>query len=117
MTTGTTIEIVRGDDRLLNLTFTDDNGNAIDLTGGTVFFTVKKQKNDLDADAIITKTVTSHTNAAGGLSQIDLTNSDTNITAQTYHFDLRYKDSSGNIVSPIDNGNFVIKERILTSTS
>lgn len=37
------LEIVRGDDRTYTLTFTDSAGAAVDITGCTLFFTVKQK--------------------------------------------------------------------------
>jgi len=37
------IEVIRGDSATFDITFTDDDSVAIDLTDGTVFFTVKRK--------------------------------------------------------------------------
>ena len=67
-------------------------GSAYNLTGKTVWFTVKRK---LDTDmtnssALIAKTITSHTNAAGGVTTISLVGSDTqNLDVGTYLYDLQ----------------------------
>lgn len=76
------------------------NGVAASLVGATIFFTVKAKEFDADitdANAVIKKDVTSHTDAAAGLSAIALTPTDTNITPGAYFYDLRVKDSLGAI--------------------
>ena len=61
------IEVIRGDDITINATFKDDNGDAINITGYTVFFTVKDNyTSTTDSAALISKTVTSHTSPTTG---------------------------------------------------
>ena len=60
----------RGDNRTLALTVTDANG-VVDLGGASIWFTVKRSANDLDADAIISKA--SGSVPGGGNEQIDIT--------------------------------------------
>lgn len=65
--------------RYLNspITRTDSEGAVIDITGYTYFFTVKRNRNDSDANATILKTITSHTDPTNGITQITLLTSDT----------------------------------------
>lgn len=64
------------------VTVTNSDGSPYNLTGCTVYFTVKK-KADIntsdDTAAIIQKTITTHTSPTGGLSSIVLSNAETNI--------------------------------------
>lgn len=87
------IEIIRGDDVSVRLTFTDADDAVISLVGATVFFTVKKKLDTVDADADISKTITSHTDAAGGITTADLTNDDTDLEPGTYYYDIQIKKS------------------------
>lgn len=93
------LNFVRGDHVSLPITITDSDDTAVNLTGSTVFFTVKKQLEDVDASAVIQKDITAHSNPTAGETQIDLTSSDTDIDPGTYHWDLQIKDSLGNISS------------------
>ena len=43
------ISITKANDQSLTITITDKNGVAVDLTGGTLFFTVKNALEDADA--------------------------------------------------------------------
>jgi len=45
------IVVYRGDDFSTQLIFTDDNEAVIDITGWTIFFTVKKKVTDSDSNA------------------------------------------------------------------
>lgn len=72
------------------------SGSAYDLTDKTVFFTVKKttDTDDGDGNALITKDITSHTSASGGITALSLTAAQTNIVAGDYRWDLRIYQSS-----------------------
>jgi hypothetical protein len=93
------LTIIRGDDVTIPVTFTDSDGDPINLTGCTVFFTVKNEKSDDDDDAVISKSVTSHTTPASGITQVVLTHTDTDIDPGSYYWDLQIKDSAGKIQS------------------
>ena len=95
------LTIIRGDTTNITLTLTDQDGDAIDLTGATVFFTAKPDfDNDiLDAAAVITKEVTSHSDPTNGITVIPLTPSDTDITPGIYQYDVQVKDAGGSIFS------------------
>jgi len=112
----TEISAYRGDDKTWNLNFTDADGNAIDLTGSTIFFTVKSNKTDQDSDAVISKDQSSHVDAVNGQTQIVLTNSDTNIKIGNYYYDFQLVDSTG-LVTTVLSGIFKIKQDITVRTS
>ena len=109
----TEIRVPRGDDKTWNLTFVDEDSVAIDLTGATIFFTVKINKADADADAIISVDQASHTNAAGGLSSITITNSQTDIKPGNYFYDFQLVDS-GSLVTTVLSGIFKITQDVTT---
>lgn len=112
----TELSAYRGDDKTWNLNFTDANGDPIDLTGSTVFFTVKVNKSDPDSDAVISKSQSSHTNPTGGVTSISLTNSDTNVKVGNYYYDFQLVDSAG-LVTTILTGIFMIKQDITIRAS
>lgn len=84
-----TIVIPRGDSRSFLTTFTDEDGNAIDITGDTVYFTVKKNLADANVDAEIYKEITSHTDPTNGQTTISLTASDTDLDPGQYYYDIQ----------------------------
>ena len=88
------LEIVKGDSKGFNLIF-QEAGVAIDITDWTIYFTVKVSKGDLDSAAVISKDVTVLTDPTHGNAKIELTSIDTNITANTYYYDIRVVTKTG----------------------
>jgi len=86
----------RGDSGRLDVSVKDADGTAYNLTGATLFLTVKNALTDADSAAVIRKEVTSHSNAAGGISNFDLLTTD-NATAGTRYYDVQVKDSTNKI--------------------
>lgn len=78
------------------LTITCSDGTIVDLTGKTVFFTVKKlsDKGTDDTNAVISQTITSHTNGAAGITTLSLTATQTNIALGCYKYDFRVYDDT-----------------------
>ena len=111
----TLLEVMRGDTKTWTLYVEDDDGNDIDISGYTVFFTAKNNINDSDDDAVIKKTITSHTNPTAGETQIDLTSTDTAVVANLV-FDIQVKKSTGEIVT-ITPGILSILQDITLRTS
>jgi len=109
----TELSVYRGDDKTWNLNFTDANDDPIDLTGATVFFTVKVNKTDKDSDAIISKDQASHVDAVNGQTTIVLTNSDTDVKIGNYYYDIQLVDTSG-IVTTIVVGAFRVNQDVST---
>lgn len=88
--------LICGDSRTITVTF------PYDITGHTIFFTVRASTTLDDSDdstALIQKTVSSHSNPTAGETQIALSNTDTRITPGTHYFDIQDKDGSGNVAS------------------
>ena len=89
------LEIQRGNPLSTVITVTDEDGNAYDLTGKTVFFTVKNQDDneDDDTDALIEAEITSHSDPTGGITVLELDDTDTDIALGDYKWDLRIYES------------------------
>jgi hypothetical protein len=102
------LNIKRGDTWSRTIYFTNDDNVPIDITGWTIFFTVKAKADDLDAAAIISKTITSFSNPTAGEAEISLTSTDTNQTIGSYLFDLQVKTNLNEI--------FTVVEGIITIT-
>jgi len=73
-----------------------------DITGWTVFLTLKKGIDDLDEAAVISKDVTIHTDASTGDTLVTMSATETSNLLGTYHYDIQYKDSSANIVTLVE---------------
>ncbi len=65
--------IPKGDTFTTQLTITDVNGTAVDLTGGTVEFFITDRTGAL----LHTETVTSHTTPASGITTVTITAANT----------------------------------------
>lgn len=104
--------VIRGDTRTVNLTFLEADGSTpIDLTGGTVYFTVNTSSDPTDdSSKSIQKTETggSLTDPTNGKTTIVLTHSDTNIAADTYWYDTQFVDPEGNYLSSY-RGKFIVQ--------
>lgn len=111
-----TISIIKGDTSNITVTFTDENSTAIDLTGSTVFFTVKKALSDSDDNALIKKDITSHTDAVNGITEIILTPTDTSINSGSYKADLQIKNATGDIMST-EVGTVTVTQDVTIRTS
>src|SRR5688572_22316142 len=95
-------DIIRGDTRNIDVTFYESDGTTpIDLTGGTVYFTVNSSNDPADdTTAAISKDVTDHTAPTLGTTRITLDPADTeDLTAGTYYYDVQLKDADDNVVS------------------
>lgn len=114
--------VTRGDAFNLPITFTDntdsENPIAFDLTGCTVFFTVKYlwDKSVNDDNAIISKSKSVHDDAVNGQTSFYLTSDDTDHECGTYKADMQLIDGSGNINST-EQFEFCIVEDVTKSTS
>lgn len=106
----------QGDDEPFQITRQNDDGTAKDITGYTFWLTIKSSKEDSDADAVVQKTVTSHTDAVNGETTIDLTNADTDGLAGSYVYDIQEKTASGNI-NTLLKGTMYFDEDVTESTS
>lgn len=100
----------RGDDVTLNLTFKDSAGVAINITGYTIYFSLKRNK--YDTTAVLAKTITSHTAPTLGQTQIALTNAETAILNGSYYYDISYLTGVAGTKKTVDTGVFTFKEDI-----
>jgi hypothetical protein len=108
------LEIIKRDDIDLDVTITDTDGNAIDLTNKTVIFTMKE--NMFDEDYVIQKRITSHTDPTEGKTRVVLDHDDTNVTPKYYFFDLQVVSSTGKVTS-IPRGQVRVMQDITAEAS
>ena len=86
----------RGDTARIDVAVLDTDGEPFNLTGCTLFLTVKTALSVADASATISKTVTTHDDAAAGESHFDI-DAGQNTPAGKYVYDVQLKDSTGKI--------------------
>lgn len=87
-------DINRGTTYTIQGFYTGSDGST-DITGATVFFTIKSEEYDTDSadsSALVLKNITAFTDAAGGEYAIELDPEDTEgITPGDYYFDVSIK--------------------------
>lgn len=96
----------RGTTFTIDVAYTD-NGVPASLVGATVRFTVKSTEYDATADdstAVITKDITSHTDAPNGLSAVIIDPVDTaTLEPGKYFYDVKVAEAGG-AVYKVDEG-------------
>ena len=91
---------VRGDSIKIYLVFSLD-GVPIDITGWTVYFTVKQNEDDPDSSAVISKTVTTHTDPTQGKTLIEVSADETYNLLGQYFYDVQSKNTDDEIKTPV----------------
>lgn len=87
----------RGDTRKINLKFKDKNGTPLNLSGATIYLTVKNDIALDDNQSCFQKIITNHINANEGETSITIDSSDTeNLKPKKYYYDIQLTDSEGN---------------------
>jgi hypothetical protein len=87
---------VRGDSGRLDVTVTQNDGTAYDLTGATLFLTVKSAFTDADSAALIRKEVAIHDDPQAGESHFEIDTTD-NVSAGTRFYDVQLKTTDAKI--------------------
>lgn len=105
-----TITVGRGIPYSWLTTITNADGSPFNLTGKTVWFSVKRtpDNDQTNANAVILKTITVHTTPASGITTIQLTNTDTMALAEgQYYWDLQVGTASSDRQWS-GNGQFIV---------
>lgn len=89
----------------------------VDITGYTFLFTVKSKISDSDANAIIKKEITSHSDPTNGVTEIVLVETDTQDLSGVYLYDYQRLDASASRAVVLRRANFTIEQRIGDSFS
>lgn len=98
------IKAYQGDSLAPTLTFTDDNENAIDLTGVTFKMQIRKK------DGTLMQTLTQGTDITVTLPNIVVLNAIINIEKGCYEYDLQGSYIDGKIVTFLGGGFEVTKQ-------
>ncbi len=89
----------------------------LDITGYTFLFTVKSKASDTDANAIIKKVLTTHSDPTNGVTEIPILEADTEDLSAVYLYDYQRLDGSTNRAVVLKKANFTIEQRIGDSFS
>jgi hypothetical protein len=109
------LDLVQKDTKTYRLNFTR-NDVAVNITGWTIFLTVKENFSDSDDDAIISKDVTpTGADAVAGIARIVLDSDDTNVTFGKYYYDIKAKQSA-TILETVLNGVFQVNKTVTQRT-
>ena len=98
----------RGDTFARLFTFTKA-GTPLDMTGATLTFTMKRNSDDTDAQAVLQKPL-DITNALGGLAQLELTASQMELELGNYWYDVQLENNLG--VNTVVIGRFSVSQDI-----
>jgi hypothetical protein len=101
------ITVFRGDDLDLTLSFKTVTGAAIDLTGCTLFATVKSSIEDPDTSAALTPTVTISTPETAGICTVTATATQMSALRGQYILDVQLKTAAGKIRTPFKSDFYV----------
>lgn len=94
------LTLTRGDNQTYTLTFKESDGTLYDISGWTIYFTLKQNKDDTDAQAVLQLILTAgaadsdHFGVLGatGVGTITLLPVDTtNLTPMEYDFDIQVR--------------------------
>ena len=89
----------------------EDKQVPLDITGYTFYFTAKKKIGDKDANAVLSKDVTTHVNPTGGVTAIIFAPSDTVNKSGEYVYDIVREDTSAGKVQ-ISKGTFTVEQAV-----
>ena len=96
------ITVVRGTDFTIPLEFKTAEGQALDLTGCTVYLTAKRKwdNDDTDGAAAFKKDTSIHTDPLAGKTEIAGVPGDTlNSKPDRYEYDIELRDTAGRVTS------------------
>lgn len=112
----TTITINRQDTYSRTVNIKDADGNLIDASGWTIYFTIRKHVAKTttltDTDSIVTKTIAGD---ASGIQTLTLTSDDTDVDPKTYIYDFQIKKGDGTISSSA-SAKFIISGDVTRAT-
>lgn len=117
----TEIKFKKATTLVIEMTYTDEDGDPVNITGFKFIFTVKAKTSDSDTSAIIKKEVTSHTNALGGITQIVCNpGTETDQTTKTpgqYVGSVRVINTVGEQVFETEDYSIIIEQNLNSSVS
>jgi hypothetical protein len=111
----TALEIVSGDDMVIEVTVTDRNtGAGVDLTGASARFAIAMRGSLKTVCTKATGSGINVTDPEDGILEVELVAADTESLAGTYDYELQVVDASGNRSTPL-YGTIAIRRDIITA--
>jgi len=110
------LTVFRGDDLAIQLTFQDTNKAPINITGWTIFMTIKNTKDDSDEDALVEFTSSTIPDPALGIFWIRISNTETVQLTGSYWYDIQVKKLDGTIQT-VTGGNINFERDVTRRTS
>jgi len=87
-------QIVRKDTKTYTFRLTK-NRLPVDISGWYIYFTVKADWNDLDSDAIISKSIyLNNSDSVAGIGYLSLTSAETDVVIGEYFYDFKFIDTN-----------------------
>ncbi|MCE5212506.1 MAG: hypothetical protein LLG40_13265 [Deltaproteobacteria bacterium] len=112
----TNLDMVRGDTFTRTIEFTE-NGSSLNITGWTVFFTLKQNWQLPDSEASLQKIITNHTDPTNGKTVLELLPADT-VTLNPGEFDYDIQAlTDDNEVFTLLRGKFTIEYDVTRGTA
>jgi len=94
-------DFYRGDTLKYNLVITDKDSNPVDLTGSTIWLTMKSDPSVDDTSAEIQQSVSTHTDASNGKTTVVVPNTttDTLTPSSTLYYDFQWVTPSDEVTT------------------
>ena len=111
------IKRVTKDTYPLQIQIVDADNVAVDLTGCTVFLTVKRNLEDTDAEALLATSQTTHVSPTEGITSFPLTAANTDYTGEFY-YDVKIKEAgAAGLVTSVITDKFIVLKQVTIRTS
>ena len=97
----TDLTMIKGDDFSRTITIKTDSV-AQDITGWTVYFTIKNDKDDTDANAVYQQIITNHSDPTSGITAISIPHSSSeDFELKKYLYDIQTVDTADLVRTPV----------------
>ena len=107
--------VYRGDDWNMQVIFADEDDVRIDITGWTVWMTLKRKKTDSDSDCVLQEIVTTFPDPTTGVCLVAVPRARTNNLKGLFYYDFQFQNAAGAITT-ITSGGVTFLEDITRAT-
>ena len=99
--------IPKANDYVINIVRKTAAGAVQDITNYKYFFTAKNAYTDVDASAVISTSISTHSDPTNGVTAITLTAVMTNVTCKDYQYDIK-EVTSGSLSHTLCKGTLTV---------